>query len=152
MTKHLVALLSSSLFACGPALEEVAAAEPAALEQELRSSVKVSLRATTSLSAPVRFSTRFELDRTVDLYLVADVSAPPGPHEVMVEISTPSGDLYQATAHAFTTQRGETNRVIATLPVAGTWIQQFMLTGSWQARLFVDGAPRPAASLSFSLK
>jgi hypothetical protein len=60
----------------------------------------------------------------------------------------PAGNLYQRS-EVDSTGRG---RVFAELPVAGTWIQQFAMTGRWRVKVFLDDQPRAAGATNFELR
>lgn len=65
---------------------------------------------------------------------------PVGNHVQTLEIMIPGGGLYQSTQTAFLTDSSSsaafaTSRI---LPVAGTWIQQRQITGTWVVRVSLD--------------
>jgi hypothetical protein len=85
-----------------------------------------------------------------------------GPHLLELKVYTPRGHLYQVLPVAFEGSGGAASfvrvggavrqRVVATLPVAGTAIVTTSLYGRWTAAVHLDGATESCATpVSFRL-
>ncbi len=85
-------------------------------------------------------ATKFELD----------VQGAEGEHEVALQVLTPSGHTYQLLTQKMTGARNGSVRVGFDLPVAGTFIDSSNLSGTWTARVLLDGEERGA--LTFELE
>jgi hypothetical protein len=123
------------------------------------------LAASASIEAP-SFSDSFVIAETTDLHLALDVSASAvGGHNVAtVFVDMPGGSAYQRFDVAFATNvvadPGELQaeptatgyRIWITLPVAGTWIEQYQLSGTWTAEAYVNNSTSANASLAFTLE
>jgi hypothetical protein len=108
------------------------------------------------------FATSFSINDTNTLFFAFDMpSTKSGSHVARFEIYMPSGSPYQVFDVAFAAgtapAAGETSadvisggyRVWASMPVAGTMIQQMNLSGTWSAKIFLDGVQ--VASSSYAL-
>lgn len=123
--------------------------------------------------------TTFSLSTLVNLEVytfLENVSA--GDHTELLKFFTPGGQLYYNELILFTLGGPSTaslqslkkhtgiphNRAVLvaevtpngigvemTLPVAGTWITQNSLTGSWRVEVFLDGNPTPIGTGQFTL-
>jgi len=77
---------------------------------------------------------------------------PAGTHAQKISFILPEGELYQAFEKSFDVADGSTGAVttIQALPVAGTWITQRSLTGTWSVSLELDGQAMGTSSLQFT--
>ena len=80
----------------------------------------------------------------------------PGPgHVQKMELIAPDGSTYQQFAAVIEdSSRGRSSRrggalVETVLPVAGTWITEHTLLGTWGVNVYLDNAPTPAATAPF---
>ena len=153
-TRTLVALLCLCLSACGTPIAP--AAEPlAARNQEgLQGLQGRALRFSESPTHP-DFRHQFAIADTADLYLAFDArtkgAAPTGGHHARFEISSPGGAIFQVTDVPYAASH-QGARVWTSLPIAGTWIAQYAITGSWEVRVFLDDASEPAGTATFVLQ
>ncbi|AEI67255.1 hypothetical protein [Corallococcus macrosporus] len=76
------------------------------------------------------------------------VSGVRGRHRVSVEFVPPSGLPYERRSAEVDARVDETRTVRFSLPVAGTAVATSGMSGTWQARFFLDGAPLTAASFT----
>ena len=107
--------------------------------------------------------TSYAINNTNTLWFATDLSGVTGHHTESVNVSMPGGSSYQVIAVAFaagvTPASGEVAaektstgyRVWAAMPVAGTIIQQYNLTGPWAATVALDSASSAAANTAFSM-
>jgi hypothetical protein len=128
------------LTACGGALEQEET------QAEDLGPVSAKLR-TTSSRDPLKWQKVFDVDETNTIFFVADTQG--AQVKLSVAIVEPRGNLYQRTEAAPDAQTG---RVFVSLPVAGTWVQQFSMTGRWKAKVFIDDAPEAAATAVIILR
>lgn len=115
-------------------------------------------------------NSKFELQKARDLYVYATWPNVAGDHVQTVEFYLPNGSLYLKKDTPFRVRRGVPRArfvpgssvpeqfltssrgvpaVITALPVAGTFITQRNLTGTWTVRVLLDG--NPVASGQFTL-
>ena len=71
--------------------------------------------------------------------LTAHVLGADGPRAVTLEVSSPSGDLYQQQVETLFGAARDDQTVAFALPVAGTYVDSGGLSGVWTARLSVGG-------------
>ncbi|WIG97286.1 hypothetical protein [Myxococcus sp. SDU36] len=76
------------------------------------------------------------------------VSGVRGRHTVSVEFVPPSGLPYERRSAEVDSRVDESRTVRFSLPVAGTAVATSGMSGTWQARFFLDGAPLTAASFT----
>ena len=128
-------------------------------------SVTVKLNATNAetLSGTPTWMSSFVINNTNEVYFAADLGGVSGHHVMNFFVMMPGGSAYQTISVPFaagvTPASGEQAaekisggyRVWAGMPVAGTIIQQYSLTGPWSADVTLDSASSPAASDSFSM-
>lgn len=114
-------------------------------EDALRGNLRVR---TTANREKLRWRKQFAIDNTNTLFFAAEVAAGPGPHRVVFEVVEPQGNVYQRTEAAC----DGAAQVFASMPVAGTWIQQFAMTGQWKVKVFLDDAPAAAGHTRFTLR
>jgi hypothetical protein len=169
----LIACFSSLLFACGYDAQELSAEE---LKSSTSSGSGTRTKGTTSV-APINYALRtsssagstvwtsaFPLSSTYDVHLALDFpSTVTGHHRATLELRTPYGDVYQRIDVAFATDvaagAGELQaqaisggwRLWFRLPVAGTFIDQYQLTGSWSGTAFYDAGASSVATNTFSI-
>ena len=157
-----IAALSLLVLACGPDLD--AASDT---DREVGVTVDPLLRSRgfgrSALSrGPIEWRRAFVLEDTDDVHLSLDVMRPPpGTHVAGFEVYAPSGSLYQrfdvpygagvAPSDALVKVRGGV-QVWATLPVAGTWIQQFQMTGVWRVEVWLDQDTSPTDTFAFTME
>ncbi len=152
-----------TLIACAnpvaPPAEDLSASSSS--EAELKGPQKVKRpRAPSTWEAQVSdtathpvFASTFTILETYDLYFAFDVpSSLPGTHNAAFEIVAPDGSVYQRTDVTFTTGASPHTRVWSSMPVVGTWIQQFSMSGDWQVRVFLDAEQVSRASKTFVLQ
>ena len=101
--------------------------------------------------------------RTIrDLLIVVEYrDLPAGPHTQRLKLFLPDGALYQQFTREFAAdgppergrgRRGPGREVVETrLPVGGTWITEHGLYGKWRFEVYLDQAPQPTASHTFTL-
>ena len=95
----------------------------------------------------------FSLSNLRDLNVVVNwQNLPAGTHAQKITFNLPGGDLYQTFEKSFTVDEGSngTASTMQALPVAGTWITQRGLTGTWSVSLALDGAPINSGSVQFT--
>ncbi len=151
--KTIAALLLVSQFACGGPLAAPPPEQLAVSQAELRSPhVHRATVGVAASSTQPDFKKRFAVAATPDLFIAFDSRSKAGvSHRARFEINGPSGAIYQATEVPFV-QSGGTTRVWTWLPVAGTWIEQYSMTGNWEVKVFVDDAADAAATSTFLLQ
>jgi len=77
-----------------------------------------------------------------------------GAHTQRLKLFAPDGALYQQVTTEFTAGNGRAHgwlRVETRLPVGGTWITEHSLYGTWRLEVFLDAAPTPTLSHTFTL-
>lgn len=87
---------------------------------------------------PAEARTTAEVRRVL---LSASVIGVAGPRGVTLELLTPSGDIYERQLETLFGSAFEPQRVEFDLPVAGTFIDQSGLAGTWTARLNLGDEP-----------
>jgi hypothetical protein len=124
-----------------------------------------ALATSASTSSP-SFTNHFFIANTADVYIALDIGAQVtgGHHTATVFVNMPGGYAYQAFDVAFATDAAAVGnelqaeptatgyRIWITLPVAGTWIEQFQLGGEWSAEAYVDSAMTADATVAFTLE
>lgn len=106
----------------------------------------------------------FSIYSTYALYVATEITGNlSGHHLATVYLIAPNGFVYQSLDASFATdvapgageQAAEQTatgwRLWVSIPVAGTAIQQFSMSGTWQAEAWVDDASLPNAKGSFQL-
>ncbi|WP_426752162.1 hypothetical protein [Myxococcus sp. Y35] len=76
------------------------------------------------------------------------VSGIRGRRQVSVEFVPPSGLPYERRAAEVVARADQAQTVRFSLPVAGTAVATSGMSGTWEARFFLDGAPLTAASFT----
>ncbi|MBL8951168.1 MAG: hypothetical protein JNK82_10355 [Myxococcaceae bacterium] len=135
-----------TLVACGGPLEEEADVAPSATATGSAIGMALQVRVGTS-AGESGLRNRFAIDQTDAVYFTATGAQGAGTHTVAFEVYDPSGSMWQRSESTLTG-----GRATASMPVAGTWVQQYALTGKWQVLVFVDDAPDAAGQLSFALR
>lgn len=103
--------------------------------------------------------TALPIATTIDLYIAVDYQNVTGSHTQLVQVFSPDGSFYQGfnknicigsgcTAN-FPEVIGTTAQYWETLPVAGSYISQYNLTGSWRVDLYVDGVKKASTGILF---
>jgi hypothetical protein len=95
----------------------------------------------------------FQLTSLRDLHVVIDwQNLPEGTHAQTVSFFLPDGNLYQAFEKSFAVPEGSSGALSTeqALPVAGTWITQRSLAGTWQVTLTLDGQAMNSQSVQLT--
>lgn len=156
MTKQLLAAIVSLMFtACAgpitPPGEELSTSS-ADLKAAATAPAAFTAKVSASATNPV-FQTTFPLATTYDLYVAFDIpTAISGTHVAVYEFVSPDGAIYQRTDVPFSMGRAKSYRVWGAMPVAGTFIQQYGMTGGWSVRVSLDAETAPRASAAFTLQ
>ena len=97
------------------------------------------------------------LASTLDLYVAVDYQNVTGTHTQAVQVYSPDGSFYQGFNQSVCIDGGcitnlpESVGTVAqywvSLPVAGSYISQYNITGAWRVDLYVDGAKTASASV-----
>jgi hypothetical protein len=164
----IAALAAASLLACGPQnlVEDtggVAETDFGVSRDEAKPSgggstggkkapTAIAMKVQESASQDGTFATSFSINATYTLFFAFDLpSTKSGAHLARYEIITPGGSPYQVFEVPFAAGQAAVGaeaqadlisggyRVWASMPVAGTFIQQGQLTGAWTAKVFLDG-------------
>ncbi|GEM_PF-2802793 len=158
-TRLAAAVACLTLIACGSPLAPASEAPTASSQAELKGPQKPKRpRASAQWAAQVSdtatnptFASSFAILETYDLFFAFDVPASlPGYHSAAFEVVSPDGSVYQRTEVAFST--GASTRVWSSMPVVGTWIQQFQMSGEWKVIVFLDAEQVSRASKTFVLQ
>jgi hypothetical protein len=116
------------------------------------------------------------VSQTRELYVSSVHTTLTGEHRELRRFYAPSGELYYEKLLAYSTELDAPvpfldhvsvprSKQVAALtpdasgqlivsdlfPVAGTWISDRAMTGTWRVELYLDGAPTPTATLPFEL-
>jgi putative hemolysin len=94
----------------------------------------------------------FSVGMVRDLDVVVNwTNLPEGTHAQKVSFLLPNGDFYTAYEKSFEVAAGSngTLTTIQALPVAGTWISQRRLTGTWSVTVELDGQPMGTGTFEF---
>lgn len=170
-SKLAVALTTLSLLVgCGGPLDESDNGALGATELGLKNRTGstapsyASQTAAAESASPVWVST-FSASTTSNIYFATVITGTlSGHHTESVSVNLPGGSLYQNITVAFATdvaagagevqaQKTSTGYIVwAAMPVAGTIIQQYNLSGPWTDSVYVDGAPAANASGSFTVQ
>jgi hypothetical protein len=174
--KLLTAALSLTLFACGnpivPPGEDLSASSQA--ELRLQSPVAIAPKTldaekfklvdqktkrivwaaqVSDTATNPEFKTNFTIAETYDLFIAFEIPvALAGQHIAAFEVVSPNGAVYQRTEVPFSSAASTHYRVWSSMPVAGTWIQQFAMAGSWSVNVYLDGEQSSRASRTFILE
>jgi hypothetical protein len=98
------------------------------------------------------FKKKFVMSHTPDLFIAYDHKGRiNGNHKASFELTAPSGALYQYTDVPFA-GNAHGVRVWSTLPIAGTWVEQYSMTGTWTVRVYLDDANDPVSTSTFLLQ
>ena len=100
--------------------------------------------------------TSFPIASTVDVFIAVDYTNLTGAHTQSVRIFAPDGSFYQKFDRQLCLSGkctgvkpeviGSVSQYWETLPVAGTYITQYSLSGSWRVDLYVDGVKNASAT------
>jgi hypothetical protein len=152
MLKTTVALIAGCLLAgCGLSAEEAAAGTEAVSQDQALTATQVTVQTASTLGTKPKYQSTFNIAATYAVYLDVSASAGAGNHQVIIDIFDPHGNAWQSDTLTFTGLKKGASLVTDTVPVAGTWIQQYNLTGAWTAQVFLDGASAPSATVTFTL-
>ncbi|MFQ5776803.1 MAG: hypothetical protein ACE5IP_02210 [Terriglobia bacterium] len=92
----------------------------------------------------------FEGDTIRDLFVLVAWQGLEGQHTVVVEFILPDGNLYQRLEVPFDTSTAPTSQgepvLVVALPVAGTFITQHSLYGTWGVGVFLGGSAVSSAN------
>lgn len=86
-----------------------------------------------------------ELEKLVVAFNASNLR--PGPHELRVAITSPSGALYGQFPAKVLVGKDGTAHASTDLQVRGSTIESYNQTGSWQLVASVDGAPLSVAAI-----
>jgi hypothetical protein len=107
--------------------------------------------------------TQFPILSSYDVYLETEYANLTGVHTQTTVFYAPGGITWQTTSFTFATTVkatgsevqaaavGKTWQTYASMPVAGTAIQNYGLSGTWTVAVFLDSATKPMTSQSFTL-
>lgn len=107
--------------------------------------------------------TSFPIVSTYDVYAETEYANLSGSHAQTTRWYAPGGSLWQDSTVKFATTNtassgevqaalvGTRYQVYDSMPVAGTAIQNYGLSGGWRVDVHLDGAATPIASVSFDL-
>jgi hypothetical protein len=140
--------LAFILSACG--LPEAADEAQTAPEAQALTEAGVVVRVSATGKAPFQFEKHFEIDSTDAVYFIADVSVSKGMHTAAFEVHDPFGNVYQRTTQTLDIADSQAE-AIELLPVNGTWISQYAMTGQWWCQIFIDGASTDSGQVAFVL-
>jgi hypothetical protein len=73
-----------------------------------------------------------------------------GTHTQRLQLVAPDGAVYQAFTTAIDNANGPT-LVQTRVPVAGTWITEYALEGTWQVRVYLEGSAVLQGYATFAL-
>ena len=73
-----------------------------------------------------------------------------GAHTQRLDLITPDGAVYQRFTAAVEGVVGHAT-VETLVPVAGSWITQYSLEGTWKVNVYLDDAIKPLATATFTL-
>jgi hypothetical protein len=98
----------------------------------------------------------FPIASTVDVHIAVDYTNLSGAHSQSVRVFAPDGSFYQKYDRQLCLSgkcTGDKPEVIGSvsqywesLPVAGTYITQYSLSGSWRVDLYVDGVKKQSGT------
>lgn len=147
--------LTLALTACGLEVTDEASAPVAAAQEALTPGASVAAMHTSAAQVAGRWARRFPLATTRSIFVAVDVSgASPGGHVVELTFLQPGGMPWQVQTVSFQAAGGggkqAAERVWVELPVVGTWIEQYALTGRWTVEASVDHGR--SSSLTFVLE
>lgn len=168
-----IALVFMTFVACGPEIES----DPEFLKGggSSKPSKKSSTQQVTTFTARTtdahqagsepQWKNTFPIHTTYDVFFALEIGGTySGHHTATFEIRMPDGTTYQSFEVPFATDTeafpGEQQaeafsggwRVWTNMPVAGTMIEMYGLSGTWSVAIYVDGASTPTASASFLLE
>lgn len=77
--------------------------------------------------------------------------APGSTHTEVLRLYTPGGGLYQSWSSTFSAGATGSAGLTAILPVMGTTIAEYSMTGTWKAVVYLDGGATASATATFLL-
>lgn len=157
--KLLAALFALTAVGCGtaytPPPEELAVEKQAELKAGRATATTTSswmVRVSKTSTNPT-WATSFTISSTYDVFAAFDVpSNLAGDHVAHFEFISPDGAVFQRSDVPFNMGSSSAMRVWASLPVAGTWIQQYQMVGTWSVKVKLDADTTPRASVTFKLR
>ena len=169
MTKQLLAaLVALTLTACGnpvaPAGEDLSGSTADALFDGTRVEVRkvrqprpppplVWTSQISDTATDAIFKTSFPISTTHELYFAFDVPVPADYQQVArFVVTSPNGATFQTTQVPFSTGTSTRYRVWSSMPVAGTWIEQFQIKGTWTLKVYLSDEDAPRAQQTFLLQ
>jgi len=134
-----------ALAGCGPMNSSQPATGPAAQPQ---AAITFCNTASPNCSSEQSFSVALVRDLDV---VVNWANLPEGTHAQKVSFVLPNGDFYTAYEKSFevAATTGGTLTTVQALPVAGTWISQRRLTGTWSVTVELDGQSVGTSTFEF---
>ncbi|MBX7098328.1 MAG: hypothetical protein K1X89_11495 [Myxococcaceae bacterium] len=148
--------LTLALTACGLEVTDEASAPVATAQDALNPGASVAAMHASAAKVAGRWARRFPLATTRSIFVAVDVSgASPGGHVVELTFVQPGGLPWQVQTVSFQAtgsggKHAAPERVWVELPVVGTWIEQYALTGRWTVEAAVDHGR--SSSLTFILE
>lgn len=139
-TSLLAALLFTLLCGCAVAPQSASSPPDAPSGGTVEPSAKIVFCDTPGTDCSPASS--FSISKLRDLNIVVNWSnLSPGNHAQLLSVLHSAGGLYQSFHKAFLIGPEDNGSVStsAALPVAGTWIVQRSLTGSWTVQAVLDG-------------
>lgn len=153
------ALLALTFTACGVPVAELGDAEdPSSAIEELKAARAPAAPApwkihTSKTQSNPSFKTKFVIANTPEIFAALDIkSRLTGTHLAAFEFVSPDGVVFQRTEVPFSMGSARTYRLWNAMPIAGTWIQQFNMTGTWKVRVILDSETNSRATASFVLQ
>lgn len=152
----IAALVALTFTSCGSPVAELGdPSDSAASIDDLkaaRAPAAWKIRVAKTSTSP-SFKSRFVIATTPDLFAALDIpTALAGQHVAAFEWISPEGVVFQRSEVPFSMGSAKTYRVWNAMPVSGTWIQQFAMTGSWSVRVFLDSEANSRATAAFVLQ
>jgi hypothetical protein len=152
LNKLLGALLVLSAVACGGPLQPAGEELVGVSQSELKAPAANTVRVSDSSTDPA-FESQFSIANTYDVFFALDLTSKVrGAHTATYEVSAPSGAIYQVTNVAFTVSGTSGYRVWSSMPVAGTFIEQYSMSGTWKVKVFLDNGSTPTTTAAFVLQ
>ncbi len=119
--------------------------------QTCPATTQLALNTTNVQSATPTWQTTYSIATTYDIFFAVDVVGPSGSNGTpTVDVFMPNGSAYDSMSTAISSASIACGkRFWYHLPLAGTWIDQYSLTGMWTAAAYLGG--RQSVSTSFTL-
>jgi hypothetical protein len=140
----------------GPAADPAVPGDPAAAPSAVPAPLlpQVTLRPTAPHRTEMVPAAPYDLHRIGALEVaVAWPAAIVGTtaREQTIEVYAPGGELYQSYTRPLPSD-GSTPTLSSTLPIAGTQIEKYNLSGVWRIQVRLNDHPQPLAQTTFELR